>query len=36
MPGYFCIGFVGFMFKGNRLTDFTNPFAPNGFKKMMI
>ena len=24
--GYFCIGFIDFMFKGNNLTDFTNLF----------
>ena len=36
MCGYFCIGFVDFMFKGNSLTDFTNIFSPNNFKKMMI
>ena len=23
MCGYFCIGFINFMFKGNNLTDFT-------------
>ena len=26
MCGYFCIGFIDFMFKGNSLTDFTNLF----------
>ena len=31
--GYFCIGFIGFMFNGNSLTDFTNLFSPNDFKK---
>ena len=31
--GYFCIGFVDFMLKGNNLTDFTNLFSPNNFKK---
>ena len=36
MCGYFCIGFADFMFKGNSLTDFTNIFSPNNFKKMMI
>ena len=35
MCGYFCIGFIDFMFKGNSLTDFTNLFSPNSFKKMM-
>ena len=24
--GYFCIGFINFMFKGNSLTNFTNLF----------
>ena len=31
--GYFCIGFIDFMFDGNSLTDFTNLFSSNGFKK---
>ena len=31
--GYFCIGFIDFMLKGNNLTDFTNLFSPNNFKK---
>ena len=35
MCGYFCIGFIDFMFKGNSLTGFTNLFSPNSFKKMM-
>ena len=34
--GYFCIGFIDFMFKGNSLTDFTNPFSQIILKKMMI
>ena len=33
MCGYFCIGFINFMIKGNSLTDFTNLFSPNDFKK---
>ena len=33
MCGYFCIGFIGFMLKGNNLTDFTNIFSPNDLKK---
>ena len=33
MCGYFCIGFINFMFKGNSSTDFTNLFSPNNFKK---
>ena len=31
--GYFCIGFINFMFNGNSLTDFTNLFLPNDFKE---
>ena len=34
--GYFCIGFIDYMFKGKTLTDYTNLFSPNNFKKMMI
>ena len=30
---YFCIGFIDFMFKGKTLTEFTNLFSPNNFKK---
>ena len=33
MCGYFCIGFIDFMFKGKGLTDYTNLFSPNDFKK---
>ena len=33
MCGYFCIGFINFMFNGNSLTDYTNLFSPNNFKK---
>ena len=36
MCGYFCIGFINFMFNGNSLTDYTSLFSPNDFKKMMI
>ena len=36
MCGYFCMGFINFMFKDNSLTDFTNLFSPNNFKKMMV
>ena len=36
MCGYFCIAFIDFMFKGKSLTDYTNLFSPNDFKKMMI
>ena len=31
MCGYFCIGFINFMFKGKTLTDYTNLFSPNYF-----
>ena len=33
MCGYFCIGFIDFMFKGKSLTDYTNFVSPNDFKK---
>ena len=33
MHVYFCIGFIRFMHKGKRLTDFSNVFSPNNFKK---
>ena len=33
MCGYFCIGFIDFMLKGKTLTEFTNNFTPNNFKK---
>ena len=33
MCGYFCIGFIDFMLKGKTLTEFTNLFSPNKFKK---
>ena len=33
MCGYFCIGFIGFMLAGKTLTEFTNLFSPNNFKK---
>ena len=36
MCGYFCIGLINFMFKGNSLTDFPNLFSPNDFKNMMM
>ena len=29
MCGYFCIGFIDFMFKGKTLTEYTNIFSPN-------
>ena len=30
---YFCIGFIDYMFKGKSLTDYTNLFSPNNFKR---
>ena len=33
MCGYFCTGFVYFMFVGKKLTDFTSLFSPYDFKK---
>ena len=33
MCGYFCIGFINYMFKGKSLTNYTNLFSPNSFKK---
>ena len=33
MCEYFCIGFVDFMLAGKTLTEFTNFFTPNNFKK---
>ena len=31
MWGYFCIGFINFMFKNKTLTDYTNLFSPDDF-----
>ena len=36
MCGYFCIGFINFMFNGNSLTDYTSLFSRNDLKKTMI
>ena len=36
MCGYFCIGFIDYMFKCKSLTNYTNLFSPNNFKKMVI
>ena len=36
MCGYFCIGFINFMFNGNSLTDYTILFSPTILKKTMI
>ena len=33
MRGYFCIGFIDFMFKLKSFANFTNLFSPNNLKK---
>ena len=33
MCGYFCIGFINYMFMGKSLTDYINIFSSNNFKK---
>ena len=33
MYGYFCIGFIDFMFAGKTLIDYTNMFSPYDFNK---
>ena len=33
MCGYFCIGFINFMFNGNSLTNYTRLFSANDLKK---
>ena len=33
MCGYFCIGFINFMFNGKSLIHYTNLFSPNDLKK---
>ena len=33
MCGHFCIGFINFMLAGKTLTEYTNLFSPNYFKK---
>ena len=33
MCGYFCIGFIDFMFAGKTLIEYINLFPPNNFKK---
>ena len=35
MCGYFCTGFIDFMFAGKRLTDFTSLFFPYDFLKKL-
>ena len=36
MYGFLCIEFIDFMLAVKNLTDYTNLFSPNNFKKMMI
>ena len=36
MCRYFCIGFINFMLAEKTLTEFTNLFSPNNFKKTTI
>ena len=33
MCGYFCIGLIGFMLAGKKLTDYTALFSPYDFNK---
>ena len=33
MCGYFCIKFINYMLKGEKLLDYTNLFSPNDFKE---
>ena len=33
MCGYFCIGFIDSMLAGKTLTEYTNLFSPDNFKK---
>ena len=33
MCGYFCIGFIDFMFAGKTLIDYTDMFSPYDFNK---
>ena len=33
MCGCFCIGFIDFVLAGKTLTEYTNLFSPNNFKK---
>ena len=36
MCGYFCIGFINFIFNSKSLKDYTDLFSPNDLKKTMI
>ena len=34
ISGYFCVGYIDFMFKSKTVTDFTNLFLPHSLKGM--
>ena len=34
MRGYFCVGFIDFIFAGKKLTDYTNFFSAMILKRM--
>ena len=36
MCGYFCIGFIDFMFTGKTLIDYISLFSPCNLKKMIV
>ena len=36
MCGYFCIGFIDYMYMGKSLTDYNYLFSPNNFKMVEI
>ena len=36
MCRYLCIGFIDYMLMGKGLTDYTNLFSQNNFKRMII
>ena len=33
MCGYFCIGFIDFMLKGESFVDYTSLFSPNYYER---
>ena len=33
MCGYFCVGFIDFMLKGENMLDHANLFSPNDYEK---
>ena len=36
MFGYFCVEFIVFMLKGERLLDYTNSSSPDDYDKRML